>query len=88
MPFQGSVLLGYQWYFNALNTLLLLSVFVLGSSLISAIVGKLELNALGAISAIEQLERYPANEKWIAVGEDTFVRPEEYETLKRQCRKS
>ncbi len=83
-----SAILGYQWYFNAMNTLLLLSVFVLGSSLISAIMRKLELSALGSISAIEQLGRYPANEKWIAVGEDTFVRPEEYEMLKRQCRKN
>lgn len=83
-----SAALGYQWYFNAMNTLLLLSVFVLGSSLISALIGRLELTSLGAISAIEQLARYPANEKWIAVGEDTFVRPEEYERLKEQCKKN
>ncbi|WP_020570669.1 hypothetical protein [Neolewinella persica] len=83
-----SAALGYQWYFNAMNTLLLLAVFVLGSSLISSMIRRLELSSLGSISAIEQLSRYPANEKWIAVGEDTFVRPEEYEVLKRQCRKS
>ncbi len=83
-----SAVLGYQWYFNAMNTLLLLSVFVLGSSFISAVVRKLALSAMGSISAIEQLGRYPANEHWIAVGEDTFVRPEEYEALKEQCRKN
>lgn len=83
-----SAILGYQWYFNAMNTLLLLSVFVLGSTVISSIARKLELNFLGSISAIEQLGRYPANEKWIAVGEDTFARPEEYEVLKQQCRKN
>jgi len=83
-----SVALGYQWYFNAVNTLLLLLLFVAGSSLISAVISKLRLSALGSISAIEQLGRYPANEKWIAVGEDTFVRPEEYEVLRSQCRKN
>ena len=83
-----SAVLGYQWYFNAVNTLLLLGLFVLGSSLISAVLSKLELSILGSISAIEQLGRYPANEKWIAVGEDTFVRPEEYDTLVSQCRKN
>ena len=83
-----SATLGYQWYFNAMNTLLLLAVFVLGSSLISSLIRRLELSSLGSISAIEQLGRYPANEKWIAVGEDTFARPAEYEVLKRQCRKN
>lgn len=83
-----SAVLGYQWYFNAINTLLLLGLFVLGSSLISSVLSKLELSALGAISAIEQLGQYPANEKWIAVGEDTFARPEEYETLVSQCKKN
>lgn len=83
-----SAVLGYQWYFNAVNTLLLLGLFVLGSSLISAVLSKLELSVLGSISAIEQLGRYPANEKWIAVGEDTFARPKEYETLVRQCKKN
>jgi hypothetical protein len=83
-----SATLGYQWYFNAMNTLLLLAVFVLGSSLISSLIRRLELVSLGSISAIEQLGRYPANEKWIAVGEDTFARPAEYEVLKRQCSKN
>lgn len=83
-----SATLGYQWYFNAVNTLLLLGVFVLGSSAISVIIGKLELSALSSISAIEQLGRYPANEKWIAVGEDTFARPADYQTLYRQCKKN
>jgi hypothetical protein len=83
-----SAILGYQWYFNAVNTLLLLGLFVLGSSLISAVLSKLELSVLGSISAIEQLGRYPANEKWIAVGEDTFARPKEYDTLVHQCKKN
>ena len=83
-----SAVLGYQWYFNAVNTLLLIGLFLLGSSLISAALSKLELSFLGSISAIEQLGRYPANEKWIAVGEDTFARPEEFKTLVRQCKKN
>ncbi|SEQ43974.1 hypothetical protein [Neolewinella agarilytica] len=83
-----SVILGYQWYFNALNTLLLLGLFVAGSALISSIVSRMELSLVGSIGAIEQLARYPANEKWIAIGEDSFVRPDEYQTLRRQCRKN
>jgi hypothetical protein len=83
-----SATLGYQWYFNAMNTLLLLAVFILGSSLISSLIRRLELSSLGSISAIEQLGRYPANEKWIAVGEDTFARPAAYDVLKRQCSKN
>ncbi|NJB84477.1 hypothetical protein GGR26_000222 [Lewinella marina] len=83
-----SALLGYQWYFNALNTLLLLAVFLLGSVLITAVVTWLRLRFARSISAIEQLGRYPANESWIAVGEDTFVNPAEYRILLQQCRKN
>lgn len=83
-----SAILGYQWYFNTLNTLLLIGLFLMGSALISSIISRLELSILGSIGAIEQLARYPANEKWIAIGEDSFVRTEEYHTLRRQCRKS
>lgn len=83
-----SATLGYQWYFNALNTLLLLGLFVFGSWLISSVMQWLELSALGSVGAIEQLARYPANEKWIAIGEDSIVKPEEYRQLRRQCRKN
>ena len=83
-----SAALGYQWYFNALNTLLLLLLFLVGAAGISALAARLQLRFLGKISAIDQLGRYPANESWIAVGEDTFVRPAEYRTLRRQCRKA
>lgn len=83
-----SAALGYQWYFNAVNTLLLLGLFVLGSTVISRLLSRLDLSLLGEISAIDQLGRYPANEKWIAVGEDTFAKPDQYDTLYRQCRKS
>lgn len=83
-----SATLGYQWYFNALNTLLLLGLFVFGSWLISSFMQWLELSILGSVGAIEQLARYPANEKWIAIGEDSIVKPEEYRQLRRQCRKN
>lgn len=83
-----SAVLGYQWYFNALNTLVLLAAFLLGSATITALVTKLNLSFVRSISAIEQLGRYPANESWIAVGHDTFVKPEEYRTLIKQCRKN
>lgn len=83
-----SAVLGYQWYFNALNTLLLLGLFVLASSLITSLIGQLELSALAAVGAIEQLARYPANEKWIAIGEDSIVKDGQYQQLRRQCRKN
>ncbi|NJC27303.1 hypothetical protein [Neolewinella antarctica] len=80
--------LGYQWYFNAVNTLLLITLFLLGSAIITAVIKWLELSRLKSISVIDQLGRYPANEQWIAIGEDTFVKPEEYRALLRQCKKS
>lgn len=83
-----SALLGYQWYFNALNTVLLIGVFIFGSWLIGSVIGRLELSFLGSIGAIEQLARYPANEKWIAIGEDSITKPAEYLQLRRQCRRS
>ena len=83
-----SVTLGYQWYFNALNTLLLLGLFIVSTSLITAIISSLELGILSSIGAIRQLARYPANEKWIAIGEDSIVQPSEYQRLRRQCRKN
>lgn len=83
-----SAVLGYQWYFNALNTLLLLSLFLVGAVAISALITRLNLSFLKSVAAIEQLGRYPANESWIAVGEDTFAKPEEYRSLWRQCAKN
>lgn len=83
-----SAALGYQWYFNAVNTVLLLGIFLLGSTAITALVGWLDLSRLQSVGAIEQLARYPANEQWIAVGEDTFAKPAEYRALRRQCRKN
>ena len=80
--------LGYEWYFNAWNTLLLLGLFMVGSAAITALVSRLQLRFLQRIGAIEQLGRYPANESWIAVGSDTFARPDEQRELHRQCRKS
>lgn len=82
-----SVLLGYQWYFNALNTLLLLGLFSLGTYLITRWITRLELSVLGSIGAIEQLDRYPANEKWIAIGEDSIVQAIHLRRLQRQCQK-
>lgn len=79
---------GYQWYFNALNALLLLVGFLLGVVAISAVAGRMDLWFTKSISAIEQLAGYPANESWIAVAEDTFVKQEELTVLKKQCRKS
>ena len=80
--------LSYEWYFNALNTLLLLGLFVLGAAAITALITRLQLRFTQSIGAIEQLGRYPANESWIAVGTDTFVQPAEARELGRQCRKN
>ncbi|MEL7159505.1 MAG: hypothetical protein AAFN92_02000 [Bacteroidota bacterium] len=83
-----SAILGYQWYFNAVNTVLLLGLFLLGSTLISALARWLDLSLHKSVGVIEQLARYPANEQWIAVGEDTFAKPADYRALRRQCRKN
>ena len=83
-----TALLGYEWYFNALNTLTLIGLFLLGSAFLSTLVTWLRLNFTRSISAIQQLGRYPANESWIAVGSDTFVKDQEYRVLVSQCRKN
>lgn len=83
-----SATLGYQWYFNAVNTVLLIALFLLGSAIITTLVRWMELSRLKSVYAIEQLGRYPANEQWIAIGEDTFAKPEDYRALLQQCRKS
>ena len=83
-----TAVLGYQWYFTTINTLVLLGLFVAGAVAITAAVTALNLRFARSIHAIEQLGRYPANESWIAVGEDTFVRPEDYRSLLQQCRKN
>ncbi len=83
-----SAVLGYEWYFNALNSLLLLGFFLLGSTLISLLVTWMRLSFTHSISAIQQLGRYPANESWIAVGSDTFVKDREFRILQKQCRKN
>ena len=83
-----SLFLGYEWYFNAWNTLLLLAVFLLGSAAITALVNQLGLNFVRSVGAIKQLGQYPANESWIAVGTDTFARAEEARVLHQQCRKA
>ncbi|MBC6996103.1 hypothetical protein QWY85_04750 [Neolewinella lacunae] len=83
-----SAVLGYQWYFNALNTVLLLALFLLGAGLITKAIALLELSALRSVGAIEQLGRYPANEQWIAIAEDAFAKPAQYRALRRQCRKN
>ncbi len=83
-----SALLGYEWYFNALNTVALIGLFLLGAALITSLVTRLQLSFTRSISAIQQLGRYPANESWVAVGTDTFVKPAELRTLEKQCQKN
>ena len=41
-----------------------------------------------SISAIEQLRKYPANEKWIAIAADTFVNPQDFKVLRHFCRQA
>ncbi|PHI21350.1 hypothetical protein CEQ90_02830 [Lewinellaceae bacterium SD302] len=79
---------GYNWYFNALNTLVLLIAFLVGVGMISKIAGWLDMWFTKSISAIEQLAGYPANESWIAVAADTFVKRADLNSLKKQCRKN
>lgn len=79
---------GYQYYFNAVNTLLLLLVFLVGTLLIGRIATWLDLWFTKSISAIEQLAGYPANESWIAIASDTFSKQNDYRNLYRQCRKN
>ncbi|MEM9836381.1 MAG: hypothetical protein AAF828_07760 [Bacteroidota bacterium] len=82
------IITGYEWYVNALNTLLLLAVFIGGVSLVGLLIRWLDVSFTKSISAIEQLAGYPANESWIAIATDTFTKRTEYLELLRQCRKN
>lgn len=80
--------LGWNWYFNALNTSLLLGVFVGLVVILGSWLGRMELFFLQSVKAIEQLAGYPANESWIAISEDTFSNANDYRQLRRQCQKN
>lgn len=82
------IVTGYNWYFNALNTLVLLVAFLAGVAVVSKVASWLSLWFTKSISAIEQLAGYPANESWIAVASDTFVKKADLNNLKEQCRKN
>ena len=40
------------------------------------------------VPALRQLAGYPANESWLAIGEDTFTRPAPSRVLAKHCRRS
>ena len=60
---------------------------------LAAVVGAVLLRALlrrsiPGVPALRQLSRYPANESWLAIGADTFARPDGRALLAKHCRKN
>ena len=60
---------------------------------LAAVVGAVLLRALlrrnvPGVPALRQLSRYPANESWLAIGADTFARPDGRAVLAKHCRKN
>ena len=46
------------------------------------------LRSVPGVPALRQLGRYPANESWLAIGADTFARPDGRALLAKHCRRN
>ena len=83
-----SSVLSYAAYQYAWAPAFLVALLAGGNACLLLLLNALSLRLLKSIPAIEQLGRYPANESWIAVGTDTFRRPEDLTVLRKHCRKN
>lgn len=54
----------------------------------SGLLKRKEVGFAKKIPVLDQLLQYPANEKWVAIPHDTFVKDSDYDTLKIACRGS
>lgn len=80
--------LGINAGLNVYSSFLLLVLFVIIALSIGFIFRHNQLPFVQSIPAIEQLKRYPANEKWLAIAADTFVNKSDYDTLIKYCKKA
>ena len=84
----GVIYLGYKFSLEGMSIILLLFIFVLAVIGVSLLLKRLNIAVAKAIPAIKQLDRYPANEKWIAIPYDTFVNRKDFDILLRACKKN
>lgn len=77
--------LGYRFILEPLLTIILLvgSIFLTWS--IEKVLQKIQLKRHQKIDVIEQIRQYPANERWIAIGFDSYTKTEQLETLLKKC---
>ena len=71
------------WAWRGADPLLGIGVAV-GAWLLRAVL----LRTVPGVPALRQLGRYPANESWLAIGADTFARPDGRTLLAKHCRKN
>ena len=89
LPLIGlSAYLGYWGYSYQWGGMLWGFVLVAANLLAIMVLNILHQKLLRSIPAIRQLGRYPANESWVAVGEDTFVQAGNLSVLRKHCRKN
>ena len=86
-------LFGIYYFWDYLNfefqTIGILLVSLVGVIMIlTPVVSKFEFASALTIPALEQLNNYPANEKWLAIASDTFVNDNDYYRLSKYCKQA
>ena len=69
-----------------ISSLVALAIF--GIVLFFRFFKRLSLSILKSVPALQQLRQYPANESWLAIGNDSIVKRKVKQDLKRQCKKA
>lgn len=79
----GTVIIEVNW----MQTALYISIFLFAIHTINELSNKINLDVVQSMKVIQQLDKYDANEKWIALPYDTFVNNDDLKVLKRACKK-
>lgn len=77
--------LGYRLVLEPLMIVTVLVISIVLTILIEKLLYKIQLKRHQKIDVIEQIRQYPANERWIAIGFDSYTKSEQLETLLKKC---
>jgi hypothetical protein len=77
-----------QLYFGFGAIGILLVSFVASIMILRKLVSYWEVASALSVPAIEQLDKYPGNEKWLAIASDTFVNEEDFKSLRKYCKQA
>lgn len=77
--------LGYRLVLEPLMIVMVLVISIVLTILIEKLLYKIQLKQHQKIDVIEQIRQYPANERWIAIGFDSYTKSEQLATLLKKC---